>query len=203
MVGTYLTPGVYVEELPGGARAIEGVATSVTLLMGYTLRGPTQEAVRIASWGEYERKFGGVVDGASVGINDLRAASKADARVPDVDYMGHEVFAYFQNGGGVAYIRRMVEGDPAAAAPAKPTLLTTAKASIVSPRPLTFSAADAGGWANGLVIEIKADDSHPGNFMATIGRLNAKGELVPIERFDDAELAAGGNKYLGTVLARQ
>ena len=38
---TPLTPGVYVREAPGGARAIEAAPTAVTILVGETERGPT------------------------------------------------------------------------------------------------------------------------------------------------------------------
>ena len=37
-------PGVYIEEVPSSVRTIAGVATSVTAFVGFTARGPTNEA---------------------------------------------------------------------------------------------------------------------------------------------------------------
>lgn len=34
-------PGIYIEEIPRGARPIEGVVTSITAFVGRTSRGPT------------------------------------------------------------------------------------------------------------------------------------------------------------------
>lgn len=53
-------PGVYIEELPSGVRTITGVATSITAFIGSALRGPTDEPVRVQSFAEFERAFGGL-----------------------------------------------------------------------------------------------------------------------------------------------
>ena len=41
-----LQPGVYIEEVPSGVRTITGVATSITLFLGWAPRGPTTRASR-------------------------------------------------------------------------------------------------------------------------------------------------------------
>src|SRR5258708_29657905 len=53
-------PGVYIEEIPSGVRTITGVATSITAFLGRALRGPTNEATTINSFGDFERNFGGL-----------------------------------------------------------------------------------------------------------------------------------------------
>src|SRR6185503_11892399 len=53
-------PGVYIEEIPSGVRTIIGVATSITAFVGRTLRGSTDDPVRIQSFGDFEREFGGL-----------------------------------------------------------------------------------------------------------------------------------------------
>jgi phage tail sheath protein FI len=58
-------PGVYIEEVPSGARTITAVSTSVFVLSGYTERGPTNEAVQVFSFSNYERAFGGLPPGQS------------------------------------------------------------------------------------------------------------------------------------------
>lgn len=73
-------PGVYIEELPGGVRTITGVATSITAFIGSALRGPTDQPVRVQSFAEFERAFGG-----------LRG-----------QHPGYAVAQFFLNGGGDA-----------------------------------------------------------------------------------------------------
>ena len=61
-------PGVYVEEISSGVRTITGVATSITAFIGRALRGPTNEPVRINSFGDFERIFGGLWAPSSLGF---------------------------------------------------------------------------------------------------------------------------------------
>ena len=84
-------PGVYIEEVPSGVRTIAGVATSIALFIGWAPRGHTDQAVRITSFAEYDRVFGGL---------DLRTQ------------LGHAVKQFFDNGGSDAYIVRLI--DPVA-----------------------------------------------------------------------------------------
>src|SRR5262249_35808287 len=60
-------PGVYVEEIPSGVRTITGVATSITAFIGRALRGPTNKAVTINSFADFERIFGGLWTGSTLG----------------------------------------------------------------------------------------------------------------------------------------
>ena len=89
-------PGVYIEEVPSGVRTITGVATSITAFVGRARRGPVdadeKSPVRIFSFAEYERSFGG-----------LWAESP----------MSFAVFHYFLNGGSDALIVRVHDGAQA------------------------------------------------------------------------------------------
>lgn len=53
-------PGVYIEESPGGVRTIGGVSTCTTVSAGFTLNGPLDQAVHVASFADFERHFGDV-----------------------------------------------------------------------------------------------------------------------------------------------
>ncbi|MHC4687902.1 MAG: phage tail sheath family protein, partial [Planctomycetota bacterium] len=53
-------PGVYIEEVPSGVRTIVGVATSITAFIGRALRGSVNEPIRIQSFADFERIFGGL-----------------------------------------------------------------------------------------------------------------------------------------------
>ncbi|MFI9273058.1 phage tail sheath family protein [Kitasatospora sp. NPDC052896] len=87
---SYLTPGVYVEEVQSGARPIEGVGTAVAALVGFAETGPFHEPTLVTNWDQYVRTFGGFTEGT---------------------YLPHAVYGFFANGGGSAYIVRV--GDPA------------------------------------------------------------------------------------------
>lgn len=88
MPQTFLHPGVYIQEVPGGSRAITGVATAVTAFVGRALRGPLDEPVTVSSFGEFERVFGGLWEesGLTYAVRD-----------------------YFLNGGGTALVVRVAE----------------------------------------------------------------------------------------------
>src|SRR5437868_5660874 len=77
-------PGVYIEEIPSGVRTITGVATSITAFLGRALRGPVNEPTTINSFGDFERRFGGLWTPLSYAVRD-----------------------FFQNGGSQALIVRM------------------------------------------------------------------------------------------------
>ena len=87
-------PGVYVEELPSSVRTITGVATSITAFVGRALRGPTDRPVRIQSFADFARTYGGLwVDST----------------------LGYAVQQFFINGGSDALIARVHLGATAAA----------------------------------------------------------------------------------------
>ena len=85
-------PGVYIEELPSGVRTIVGVATSITAFIGRAVRGPVDEPTTINSYGDFDRRFGGL----------------------NVDYpMSYAVQDFYQNGGSRAIIVRLYAADDA------------------------------------------------------------------------------------------
>jgi phage tail sheath protein FI len=79
-------PGVYVEEARAGSGPIVGVATSVTAFVGATAVGRSNKAVRVQSFADFNRSFGG-----------LR---------PNV-YLGYAVQQFFANGGSDAWVVRV------------------------------------------------------------------------------------------------
>jgi hypothetical protein len=89
-----LQPGVYIEEISSGVRTITGVATSIALFLGWAARGPTDKAVRIASFSDYQRTYGGL-----------------DLRTP----LGYSVKHFFDNGGSDAYVLRLIGAGAKAA----------------------------------------------------------------------------------------
>ncbi|MEU3523095.1 phage tail sheath family protein [Streptomyces sp. NPDC038707] len=97
---TYLTPGVYVEEVQSGARPIEGVGTAVAAFVGFAETGPFHTPTLVTSWDQYTQLFGGFTEGT---------------------YLAHSVYGYFANGGGAAYVVRIGGSAEDASAPAAET----------------------------------------------------------------------------------
>ena len=55
---TYLTPGVYVEEVPSASKPIEGVSTSIAAFVGLAPGGPVNTPMRISNWTQFAKIFG-------------------------------------------------------------------------------------------------------------------------------------------------
>src|SRR5438105_8437163 len=58
MATSYLSPGVYIEEVYRGSKPIEAVGTSTAAIIGESSVGPTNEAVLVTNWAQYTRTFG-------------------------------------------------------------------------------------------------------------------------------------------------
>ena len=54
-----LTPGVYIEEVSGGVKPIQGVGTSTAAFVGEAARGIPDRATFVTGFADYERHFGG------------------------------------------------------------------------------------------------------------------------------------------------
>jgi phage tail sheath protein FI len=91
-VTTYLSPGVYIEEIPSGPQPIAAVSPSVLAIVGATRKGPRMEPTRVTGWGDFDDRFGGAVAGM---------------------FTPEAVAGYFENGGPAAYIVRVDPSDPA------------------------------------------------------------------------------------------
>jgi hypothetical protein len=85
-MATYLSPGVYVEEVPAGARPIEGVGTAVAAFVGFATDGPFNTPTLVSNWEKFTETFGDFVEGG---------------------YLAHAVYGYFLNGGGNCYVVRV------------------------------------------------------------------------------------------------
>ena len=79
-------PGVYIEEIPSGVRAIAGVETSITACVGKAARGPVGDPQTIKSFSDFEQLFGGL-------HRDFP--------------LGYAVRDFFVNGGSTAIISRV------------------------------------------------------------------------------------------------
>jgi phage tail sheath protein FI len=100
MATSYLSPGVYVEEVDRGSKPIEAVGTNTVGFLGESSKGPHNEAVLITNWSQFVKTFG-----------DFKECS---------EHFAHGVYGFFNNGGSRCFVVNV--GTPAdapkAAAPA-------------------------------------------------------------------------------------
>jgi phage tail sheath protein FI len=85
-MATYLTPGIYVEEVPTGANPIEAVGTSTAAFIGVAPNADAHvhEALGINNWSQFIKEY-----------------SKEGATSTP---LSQAVYGFFQNGGGRCYI---------------------------------------------------------------------------------------------------
>ncbi|MGW0085413.1 phage tail sheath subtilisin-like domain-containing protein [Streptomyces sp. NPDC003393] len=142
---SYLSPGVYVEEVASGSRPIEGVGTSVAAFVGLAPTGPLNEPTLVTNWTQYVTAFGEFTDGY---------------------HLAHSVYGFFQNGGTAAYVVRVggsaeaatvngsapaavngsaAKGELAAAEPAQLGTFTVTAKTPGSSGPLSIEVADPEG----------------------------------------------------------
>jgi phage tail sheath protein FI len=143
-------PGVYIEEIPSGVRSISGVATSITAFVGYTSRGPVNQAVRLANFGDFERNFGGLQQDSEI---------------------SYAVQQFFLNGGSDAYVVRVASGAGSA---------QISLADLAGNVVLNVSAANAGSWGNLVRLNVDYLTGNPDstfNLTITLYQLQS-GKLV-------------------------
>jgi phage tail sheath protein FI len=160
VLATY--PGVYIQEIPSGVRTITGVSTSVTAFLGSAMRGPDDTPVTINNFGDFERIFGGLSAGNTLGF---------------------AVRDFFLNGGAQAIVVRLY--NPETGANAKPAK------SKLKVGDFRFEAAYKGSWASNLRASTDLDVSSDvaaqmglakGDlFNLTIREIDANGAVVSRE----------------------
>jgi phage tail sheath protein FI len=129
MSATSTYPGVYIEEIPSGVRTITGVSTSVTAFVGTAKRGPINRAVRVLSYSDFERRFGGL---------------SADSE------LSYAVRQFFLNGGSDAWVVRLAGSST----PASRELLDSGSHHV-----LRITALDEGFSGNRIQVEVGYDGS--------------------------------------------
>ncbi|MFE4513877.1 phage tail sheath family protein [Kitasatospora sp. NPDC056783] len=109
---SYLSPGVYVEEVASGSRPIEGVGTAVGAFVGLAPRGPSNEPTLVTNWSQYTAAFGDFTDGY---------------------YLAHAVYGFFNNGGTACYVVRVGGAAPGSAPALAPGGVSTGRAGAPDP----------------------------------------------------------------------
>src|SRR5258705_6569507 len=185
---SYLSPGVYMEEIDKGTKPIEAVGTAVAAFIGYTERAVDSKTGKslvgkptlVTNWSQYVQKFGGFADGA---------------------YTPDSVYGYFNNGGSICYIVSVktigASADPDAAESAVTVINSDGEKGA---KLLQFKAREGGPAGNKITVDIKpdapAEDGKKGGGGFT---LQIKIDNAVVENFSGLTTGKGENN-VATVL---
>jgi uncharacterized protein len=176
MPANYTYPGVYIEEIPSGVHTITGVSTSDTAFVDFFKRGPLDEAVRITSFGDFERVFGGL---------DTRSEAS------------YAIQQFFLNGGSVAWVVRVAAGAFGAAS-------LTLQGGSPPQDSLTVTAASPGVWANNLQVAIDYRTSDPATLFNLVVRevvkVRGKNQVVNTEAYRNLSMSKTSPRYAKSVV---
>src|SRR5215211_4917906 len=113
MPATLSYPGVYIAEIPSGVRTIVGVATSITAFVGRALRGPVNDPVRIQSFSDYVRVFGGLwtLSTMSYAVQQFFLNGGTDALIVRVHRAGTTAVLNVPTGAGALVLEAANEGE--------------------------------------------------------------------------------------------
>lgn len=171
VIPTY--PGVYIEEVPSGVRTITGVATSISAFIGRAERGPVNDPVTINSFGDYERRFGGLW---------LKST------------MSFAVRDFFLNGGAQAIIVRLINKGSKAK-----LRLPTGKDDPNDE--LCLQAANEGSWGDHLIASVDHDTKNPDD--DDLFNLTTSEKDGATERFPNVSVDPESARYLPRVLKQE
>ncbi len=83
MATTYLSPGVYVEEVDRGTKPLEMVGTSTVAFLGECSVGPVNEPTLCTNWSQFTKNYG-----------DFQNS----------EFLAHAVYGFFNNGGSRCFV---------------------------------------------------------------------------------------------------
>lgn len=185
---SYLSPGVYMEEVDRGTKPIEAVGTAVAAFIGYTEKASDMKNGEslsllgkpslVTNWSQYVQKFGGFVEGA---------------------YTPDAVYAYFANGGGNCYIVSV----KTLGASNDPDMATSAVAMIPAGGgkkgdALKFTAKQGGPIGNNIEVEVKTPpptEGEDGKPVPPSGfTLSVKVDGQTVESYPEVTLGKGDNE---------
>lgn len=187
---TVTRPGVYVSEAPLNQVVPVNVATGTFgCFIGTALKGPTVP-VLVRSWTDYENYFGGWSNNVSLPL---------------------AMHQFFSNGGGQAYVRRVLNKTGVNASTATfDDDWTTMPGDGTNDR-LVLTAVSPGIWGNKIAYSIRT-------YQKPTGRVDTEGDqimedlfelvireqrtnvLVVVERFPDLSMQTGHRRYVENIV---
>jgi phage tail sheath protein FI len=168
----YLSPGVYVEEFDSGATPMQGAGTSTAGFLGLAEKGPIAGSpVLVTNPSDFVRKFGGYLSESQFG---------------EYRYLAYAVNSFFANGGGRAFVMRVVPPD------AKYAMSVAEDGKDA----LSFEAVNPGKWGNSISVNFEPsskaktqilDDLGGGAYQVKNASGFNPGDVVTVNGLDDAQ----------------
>jgi len=198
MATAYLSPGVYVEEVSGGSKPIEGVGTAVAAFVGFAKEGPVGEPVLVTNWTQFTNTFGGFIKGG---------------------FLAPSVYGYFNNGGGIAYVTRLpgefsdngknghdtpkiLASLPSKAPGGAPTLEFTAQQESGGDISVEVRAPDEGSSDELFTIVVKRGDTEEPFTNLTLGRSRNARNVVDVINKESKLVKVAEKELTGTLTER-
>ena len=175
-----LTPGVYVEEVSGGVKPIQGVGTSTAGFIGEAARGIPDRATFITGFRDYERQFGG-------------------HRRNEAGFLAQAVEAFFGAGGRRAYVVRVLPAS-ATMGSSLPINARAVDAWGIPRRVLRFNAKGNGNWSSHLRIHIEPATAFQDLAFRVRVEWTEGGRSRTVERFDNLRLDPQHEDYAVEVI---
>lgn len=126
---SYLSPGVYVEEVSGGVKPIAGVGTSTGAFVGIAEKGSIGKAVLVTNWSQFVKEFGGFIPNG---------------------YLAYAVYTFFAEGGTSCYVVRAAS-DKAT----KSSVSITFKDEVDADVKIDVAARSEGAWGERINLKIE------------------------------------------------
>lgn len=168
-------PGVYVQEIPGGSRAIAGVSSSTALFIGQSAEGPLDTPILCTSYEDFTRAFG---EDRSVG--DLAAY----------------VRLFYMNGGSRCYVMRIAHEAKNA---------TVALQNYAGGNAISLEAKNAGASGNRIRATVHYAGKRPGStFHLRLFEWRPTGdggeEVSKTEEYKNLSMDPDSDRYVEMVL---
>lgn len=127
-----LTPGLTTVEVTSQEQPIQGISTSIGAFVGVTQKGAIGQSILVTSWQDFVNKCGGFISSS---------------------YLAYAVRGFFDNGGRIAYISRVVHFATGAKT-SLPATITVDDASAADA--FKVDAESDGVWGNALAYQVSS-----------------------------------------------
>jgi phage tail sheath protein FI len=175
MASSYLSPGVYMEEVSSGSKPIEAAGTAVAAFVGFAEKGPANEPVLVTNWTQFTQTFGGFVPGC---------------------YLAHAVYGYFANGGGSSYVVRIGGGGDSSGASAAPQAQLPAAGDEARAAFAVRALTPPGpGTPANLSVEVATVPDQPDDTFTLVVKRNG----TPVETFEGLTTRRGATNVVTAV----
>jgi phage tail sheath protein FI len=175
-----LTPGVYVVEVSGGAKTIQGVSTSTAGFIGEAARGIPDRAEFVNGFSDFDRKFGG-------------------HRRGEAGFLAQAVEAFFNTGGRRAYVVRVLPADAQQGA-SEVIAARTPDAWGLRREVLQFEAQGNGAWSEHIRIHIEPSTAFQDQAFRVRVEWTEAGRSRTVETFDNVRMDPNHEDYVGEVI---